>query len=319
MRRWTKMLLMLLLPFLIGCRQEPAAAPERITLGMPRGPYALLVWLAQEEGFFADHGLEVKTRVYDSGFLALNDLDLQLDMVITPEYPLVLQTSPNPSLRILATVATSDIHELVARRDLGINSVDDLRGRSIGVTADTAAEFFLYNFLGLEPGISWRDVSIRHLSPDALLEAVAQGAIEAAVLGGNEMLHLQEQLGERAISWPSPWGLKSYWCLVTGEQQPTGRPATVQAMLAALIAAEEAVARRPALVEKLAGRGYLRTGDLPIIQQRMRFRVALEQGLLLAMEEEAEWLGVRPPPNYLQWMDLEPLLSLSPQRVTLFR
>jgi ABC-type nitrate/sulfonate/bicarbonate transport system substrate-binding protein len=313
------MLLMLLLILLGGCRQEPPPPPERVTIGIAQGPYALLVWLAQEEGLFARHGLEVEIHEYASGSLALEDFGLQLDMVVTPEYSLVLQAEQQPDLRILGAVATSDVHELVARRDRGIGTVGDLRGRTIGVTPGTAAEFFLYSFLGLEADISWRDVRIRQFAPDALLEATVQGTIDAAALGGSDMLVLKEQLGERAISWPATWGLKSYWCLVTGEGQLRQRPKMVRAVLAALIAADDQLTRRPAMADRLAARDDLPVELLPSILQRLRFRVALEQGLLLAMEEEAEWLGVSPFPNFLQWLDADPLLALSPQRVTLFR
>jgi ABC-type nitrate/sulfonate/bicarbonate transport system substrate-binding protein len=187
------------------------------------------------------------------------------------------------------------------------------------VTPGTAAEFFLYSFLGLEPDISWRDVHIRQFAQEALLAAMAQGTIDAAVLGGNEVLHLKERLGNRAISWPAQWGLKSYWCLVTDEARLAQRPEAVRALLAALIAAEEELARRPELGHSLA-----RQENLPLAMtqpggQRLNFRVSLEQGLLLAMEEQAEWLGLEPFPNFLQWMEMDPLLSLSPQRVTVFR
>jgi ABC-type nitrate/sulfonate/bicarbonate transport system substrate-binding protein len=309
------MLLMLLLLLPSGCRREAATMPERITIGVAHGPYALLVWLAQEEGFFDRHHLQVEIREYDSGAIALNDLGPQLDLVITPEYPFVLQTDRRPELRILATVATSDIHALVARRDRGINSVIDLRGRTIGVTAGTAAEFFLGNFLALERDVSWNNVQIRDLPARELLEAVTQGTLEAAVLGGEEVFELQQRLGEQAIAWPAQWGLKSYWCLVTDEQWLAEKEAASRALLAALIAAEEELARRPELVERVLSS----TAQLQPMLQGLRFRITLDQALLLSMEEEAEWLRLTPQPNFLQQIALEPLLLVSPQRVKLFR
>jgi ABC-type nitrate/sulfonate/bicarbonate transport system substrate-binding protein len=317
MRRWTTVLFLLLLLLPGACRQASAPPAERITIGLAHGPYALLVRLAEAEGLFAEHGLQVEIREYDSGFLALEDLGLQLDMVVAPEYPFVLHAGQHADMRILATVATSDIHELVARRDRGIGSVDDLRGKTIGVTPGTAAEFFLFSFLGLEPDISWRDVRINQFAQDALPAALVQGTIDAAVLGGNEVPQLKEQLGAQAIWWTAQWGLKSYWCLVTSTGQLTGRAATVKAMLAALIAAEDALADNPESSQRLAAQGNALGVEL--LRKNIRFRIALEQGLLLSMEEQAEWLGVTPAPNYLQWLDFDPLLALSPERVTIFR
>jgi ABC-type nitrate/sulfonate/bicarbonate transport system substrate-binding protein len=318
MRRWTTVLFILLLLLLpSGCRQGSAPHPERLTVGVARGPYALLIFLARERGHFAEQGLEVEIREYDSGFLALDDLGLQLDMVVTPEYPFVLQAGRHPELRILGTVATSDIHELVARRDLGISSARDLRGKIIGVTPGTAAEFFLYSFLGLEPDISWRDVRIQHFAQEVLLEKLRQGTIDATVLGGTDVRLLKAQLGSQAVSWPAQWGLKSYWCLVTDQEQLAARGAAVKALLAALVAAEEELMRRPEVLRGLTDWNSLGV-DLSE-EQRLSFRLALEQGLLLAMEEQAEWLGITPFPNYLEWIALDPLLALSPQRVTLFR
>ncbi len=68
----------------------------------------------------------------------------------------------------LATIDKGDFTYLVARKDRGIVNVSDLRGKRIGTTKGTIAEFHLGRFLALN-GITLQDVTLVDVTtPDGM-------------------------------------------------------------------------------------------------------------------------------------------------------
>ncbi len=43
-----------------GCQEEYTGPVEEITIGVGTAPLSLLIWVAENEGYFADNGLDVE-------------------------------------------------------------------------------------------------------------------------------------------------------------------------------------------------------------------------------------------------------------------
>jgi NitT/TauT family transport system substrate-binding protein len=79
----------------------------------------------------------------------------------------------------LATIQTSNMDlAIVARNDRGIASPGDLKGKKLGVTLGTNADFFADAFL-FDHGIDREKVKIIDMKPDEMADALGAGRVDA--------------------------------------------------------------------------------------------------------------------------------------------
>ena len=117
-----------------------------------------------------------------------------------------------------------------------------------------------------------------------------------------------------------------YYLLVTRAAFLEQEPATVAAILRAVLAAEKAARANPAAAQTaLAGKLQVTTAIAALLWPDMDLRVSLPQALVLCLEDEARWAARsgfvtnRPPPNFLTMMHVATLEQLVPDEVTIIR
>ncbi|HET7714313.1 MAG TPA: ABC transporter substrate-binding protein, partial [Bauldia sp.] len=144
----------------------------------------LLTAVAEAEGEFAGEGLNVVLFPFATGRDALAAmLEGKCDLATVDETPLVLTAFERNDLRIIATTRTTrDLDRIAARKAAGISTVDDLRGKRVGVIPRTPSPYFL-NRLLLANGIDRADVTaLPFASPPALVSALIRGEVDAIAL-----------------------------------------------------------------------------------------------------------------------------------------
>src|SRR5512147_255302 len=109
-----------------SCQSGPAVVLETLSLGLPPLEQNALIYVAAKRGFFAEKGLNVLIKDYDSGVTAIHGLlETEVDLAVAAEFPVVralIQKSP------LSIIASSDKFEndyLIGRKDRGIEKVPD--------------------------------------------------------------------------------------------------------------------------------------------------------------------------------------------------
>lgn len=307
--------------------QYGTGPPDELTLGIYPGDASLLIALADSQGFFTRNGLHVTLKEYESGLRALGGL-LQGEVAIATvaEYPFVASSFAHPDLRIIASIATIDSTEVVARRDRGIAAPADLKGKRIAVVRGTILDFFMKTFLAfhhLAPG----DVTFVDLPPGKIEEALVSGQVDAAIIWDLYLYAIKQRLGENAVSWPAQSGQDYYWLLVGRQETIRARPETTRRLLRAMVEAEQFAETRKEEAQAVLITRWNRPPDyIRYVWQKMEFSASLPQGLLTAMENEArEQLGERPAekrvpvPNYLDSISLDALQAVHPKGITLFR
>ncbi|MBM3298563.1 MAG: ABC transporter substrate-binding protein [Deltaproteobacteria bacterium] len=122
--------------------------PEQVRLGTIPAELSALIWIAEDRGYFAENGLDVTIKMYESGHFAIRDIFAEnLDIATAAEFPLVVQSFKRKDLRVLACIGRFDAIRLVARGDRGIQKRSDLKGKRIGVARGSSAGFCLAKFL----------------------------------------------------------------------------------------------------------------------------------------------------------------------------
>ena len=296
-----------------------------VTIGTGGELLSGLIFLADERGRFAAHGLPAEVRAYPSGKLAYEALQRgEVSVATCASLPIVFGGLAQQDLRILAVVgSTANEMRVVARRDCGIATPADLRGKRIATQSASALHFFLHLFL-LRNNVAEPALAVSFLSPEKLPAALTSGAVDAAVLREPLTSEALAVLGTNAVIFAAPGFYEKYYFLVTRREFLERQPATLAAILRGLLDAEELAKRDPAAAQAVVAR---RIGVPPAAVRGdwswADFRVTLPQTVVLVLENEARWAvrtGLTPGgrfPDYLSLIDRTVLEQVRPEVVTL--
>jgi len=298
---------------------------ERLTIGVSLTTLNSLVWIAENQGFDKEQGLELTLKTYQAGKEAMQDLTSgHLDLACAAEFALVGEIlTGQTNLRCLAALAAGEIEDLIARQDRGIGRPEDLRGKTIGVPKGTMAEFFLGRFLTLNQ-IALKDVTIVNVKPLDLVNDLAAGKVDA-ILAWKELTHeLVKKVGSNAVIWPAQGGQDHYWLLVAPVEIVKQKSPALEKLLKALVQADDFVNKKPEAAREIMAQ-WLKVPliDVPTARPHIRYELFLDQGLVLAMEDQARWLignkltDRKQMPNFLDYLDAETLLKVDPKAVRL--
>ncbi len=165
---------------------KPRQTVSMITFG---GGYSLPAWVAQRQGFFAKHGIEVNiTHTPNSVFLMKNLIEGMFDLTVTAMDNLVAYQEGQGEAEyagncdLVAFMGVDDsFQSLMASPD--IKSVADLRGKKIAVDALTTGYAFILREMIVRAGMSDADVTYERTGSGPMrLRAMLDGNYAAGLL-----------------------------------------------------------------------------------------------------------------------------------------
>lgn len=166
--------------------KKPSQTVNMITFG---GGYSLPAWVAQRQGFFAKHGIEVNiTHTPNSVFLMKNLIEGKFDLTVTAMDNLVAyqegqgEAEYQGKCDLVAFMGVDDsFQSLMASPD--IKSVADLRGKKIAVDALTTGYAFILREMIARAGMTDADVIYERTGGGPLrLRAMLDGNYAAGLL-----------------------------------------------------------------------------------------------------------------------------------------
>ena len=313
--------------FISGCQQDGggkySGPVEKITVGVANVISTALFDIAAARDLFRDRGLDVKMVEYASGVMAADDLlSNKLDFATATEFVFVTKHFSRPDVRIIASIARPEMHEVIARKDRGITEPAHLKGKRIAVTRQSSGDFFLGTFL-THHGIPAEEITFVNLPPPEMPAALASGTVDAAMTWEPITGRIKERLGPNAVYWPGQSGQAYHLIVMTRDDVIKKRPLALERLLRGLIEAERFSAGHTSEAQDILARrpGYNRT-SIQSLWTRCDFRVRLDQDLLILMEDEAKWASQRnrlkrEMPNYLEVIHWESLKKIRPEAVSI--
>jgi len=287
---------------------------------------ASLSFIAREKGFWKDQGLEVKVVSFAAGRLALDAmLNGQAQFATAAETPLATGAFRHDTYTIIAEMMnTTTETKVIARRDAGIATPADLRGKKVAVFVGTQAEYFMDAFFS-HHGMSRKEVSVVNLQPPDQVVAIVNRDIDAMVVWQPHALNALRRLGENAVVFSNEGFYTGVFCMATLRDYAAKNPDVVEKFLRGLIAAESFVERNPdeaiAIVAKQVG---ISPTDLKEFYGEYAFVVKLSPVLLEVLQKEGQWAlasGIVPAetplPSYDQYLFPGALRRIDESRVTL--
>ncbi len=319
----------LLVPGPLSCAPTPYSGPvDSVTVAWSPFEPGTLLWVAEDQDLFSRNGLDVTLRKYDTGAGSLEGvLKGEADIAAgVTEFPVIKSTFEKSEVRIIGAAAKIENQYLVGRKDRGIQQVSDLKGKRIGTTFGTIAQFYLGRFLELN-GIDVQDVTVVDLkTPLEWENAVADGVVDAIVTAQPYADLAMKRLGSNSIVWPAQSGQYVYGLVITSEELITKRPGVAVKLLKAFAQAEEYAIQNPAKA-KATVQKWLNV-DAAFVEAawaRDQFSISLDLSLVAAMEDEARWLiknnltGEKQVPDFLDYIYEDSLKAVKPEAVNVIR
>jgi len=285
-----------------------------------------LIYIAQDQKYFAANGLDVTLRDYVTGVAAVEAMKAgKVDIAAASEFVVVGKSLKNDKLRIFASIAKTQDDYVFGRTDRGINNVSDLKGKRIGLKKQTAAEFYLGRFLDRQ-GMNIRQVKLVDINPSKSVETFSAGDLDAIVIWQPYAYRIKTQPPNKVVSWPVQNGQLMYWNLVTTDAWISGHQDQTDKLLKSLAQAELFLMQHPAEAKAIVQRrlGY-DAACISAIWPDTQFTLSLDQSLIVAMEDEARWMiannltSEKKLPDYLDYIHQNSLSAVKPEVVNIIR
>jgi NitT/TauT family transport system substrate-binding protein len=301
--------------------------PEKITIAYPTIFNAVLIHIAFAKDYFGEEGLEATPQPHAFGKPALQSvIEGKADIATVGDTPIVFAVIGGKKITILAMIQSANRNEaIVARQDRGIAGFSDLQGKTIGVTLGTTGDFFAYSFL-LAHGIDKKHVKIIDLKPDEMADALSTGKVDAVSTWNPTLSQLQKKLGSNGIIFFGESLYTEMFCVVASQEYVKNNPVAIKKVLRALLKAETFVQQQPEEARRLVAE-FIKTDKIVLDEtwDDFTFRVALDQALLVDLEDQTRWaiknrLTVRRDmPNYLDFIYMDGLQAVKPAAVRIIR
>jgi NitT/TauT family transport system substrate-binding protein len=306
--------------------QKPyAGMPESITVGVPRMlDSSALIFIADDQHFFADNGLNVTLKEYDAGLYAVDDLlNDKNDVAVATEIVIVGKALQQEKICSIGSIAKYQTHYIIGRKDKGIENFSDLKGKRIGFASGTSGEFYLGRYFELR-AINLSDVTLVDVKPAQYIEAIGNGSVDAIIIWEPYLGPIKDRLGTNAAIWPAQSGQLGYWNAICRDDWATQHPETINRFLRSIDQAVEYTIYHPveskAIVQKRLNADDAYIGS---VWNNTRFGLSFDQSLISAMDDEGRWMinnnltDVKKVPDYRDYLYINGMDTVKPKSVNI--
>lgn len=298
-----------------------------VLLALPMQPSAGSVLVAQAEAMFTKNNVAMTIRPFALGKQALQSmLNGEADLAVVADTPFMFSVIKGEKIQVLSSIYESrNTMALVSRKDRGIQNAHDLVGKNIGTITGTNAQFFLDQLL-LAETVPRQSVNVISLRPDKLASSIEDGSVDAVTIWDPDLSAIKRKMGTNIVALSAGEIFIQRFVLVGTRAYITAHPGEVRQILRALSDSNKFIRDEPKRAQDIIGHAL---GMRPLLLadafNPADFTLNLNQPLLLSLGDQARWAmrsGLVPHgdvPNFLNYFATEPLESVQPDAVKLFR
>ncbi|MDO8716475.1 MAG: NrtA/SsuA/CpmA family ABC transporter substrate-binding protein [Dehalococcoidales bacterium] len=276
-----------------SCSPDTASVKmEDLTIATPLNEINALLYIAEAQKFFAANGLQVTFKEnYDSGATAAAGmLKGEAEIAAATEFLIMRQLFNKADLTTFATIDKYENTYLMWRTDIGIKTINDLKGKRVGVPLQTIADFYLGRTLELN-GMNLEQITIVDVRATDSEKALVNREVDAVVTWEPFVTRINQNMAKDVSMSGIQSAQFAYWNLISTSDWKNNHPETIKRLVKSLVQAESYLASHEDQAKAII------QGRLNYDDQHMRnlwpqnnFSLSLEQSMILVMEEEARWL-----------------------------
>ena len=304
-----------------------AAPKESVTIGVASIAMSSPIIIAQEKGYFEENGLKVIIKPYPSGKKAIEGmLAGENDIATTAELPIMFQSFVRNDFNVIATFTHSykDI-KVIARKDRGIITPADLKGKRVGLIEKTGTHFFSYVYF-TEHKIDPSTLKISFYAPNDLPDALKSGQVDAIVAFEPIAYQALAKIPGQAIMLPVTKLFRNTFNLAAKKDWTGQHPETLKKVIRAVDGAIEFTKKnRDESIILIANYLKLPKEYLLSVWDDHVFQLSLDNYILTTMEDEARWaikhefVDARVVPNYLDFIYPDAMKAVKPDVVSIVK
>ncbi|HTY75898.1 MAG TPA: NrtA/SsuA/CpmA family ABC transporter substrate-binding protein [Candidatus Nanoarchaeia archaeon] len=308
----------------LSFQKSYAGKVETLTIGQLPNETESLIYIANDQKYFADNGIDITFKNYASGAAATAGvLNNEVNIGVATEFIVAEEALNNASLCTFATESKFLSFYVVARTDKGIQNISDLNGKTIGVAFGTIGEFYLGNFFE-QYGLDSSNMTLVNVPLAGAQNALVNGTVNAVITLQPYVSQIESSLGNKVMAWSAQSNQDAYSDLVCANSWAQQNPDLIVRFLKSLLQAEGFVQEHQsqAIVIVTNTLNYSIT-YLPTVWSNYQFTVSLDQSQILAMQNEAQWLinnnltNATSTPNFLNYFYFNGLTQIDHQAVTI--
>ncbi len=286
------------------------------------------IFIALSKGYFKEQGLDVVLKPsYPHGKAILNAvIKGEVELGTSSETPFMHAVLGGGKLFAFITTVTAENHlAIVARKDSGIFTPKDLKGKTIGVTLGTNGEYFM-DLVLLMNSILRNEVNAVNIKPGQMFDSLINGKVDAIATWNPQKYRAQKKLGDRGSVF-SAEGIYSPFFIVTATQSYVhDNPVVIEKVVRALQSASRFIrSNREKSYQIVAPYMKIEETLLNELSATYQFRLSLEQSFLLTLESQSKWAKKneltdrKDIPDYLDFIYTDALDAVAPERMTIIK
>ncbi len=332
-RIWSILCLMVLLILssiltVVSCSPKGYSGKmETLTIAIPHNEINALLYIAEAQNFFVSNGLDVTLKEnYDSGATATAGmLKGEAEISAATDFLMARQILDKTSLISVVCIDRYETTYIMWRTDSRIKTMQDLKGKRIGVPLQTIGEFHLGRTLELN-GIHLDQVTFVDVRSTDSEKALVNKEVDAVVTWEPFVTSIKQHLGEDVFALPIQNGQLAYWNLVSSPEWINTHAEIITRLIKSLAQAEHYVIGHESEAKNTLQKrmNWSDTQTLSIWSQN-QFGLSIGQSLITAMEDEARWMienrltTERTVPNFNDYIYEDALKAVKPEAVNFIR
>lgn len=296
----------------------PASANEHLVYALPTALHAVVAYVTLDKGFFKEEGLDVEGKMFASGREALQMLLAgQAQIQSVSETPIVHAIIQGNKIVTIATQSRQTEPKFIGRKDHGISTPTDIRGKKIAVTPGTNADYYMHVFLE-HYGIPLSQVKIANMWPPEMVTSFVQGDIDGFFSWQPHIYYAQRLVREQSIVIPPGDLYVGRDTVNMNADYVKAHPETVRKIIRALLKGSDFVAtHHDEALDIVAKRLDMERAVLADIWNENSYQVELDPGFPVLMEKIGRWaIGLeakdKPLPNFRSFIYTEALAKERP-------
>jgi NitT/TauT family transport system substrate-binding protein len=184
----------------VAVATKAPAKVERIKMRvayMPNMGSASTMITAIKMGYFNEQGIDVEPVKFAKGpeeIAAMGSGNIDVSQIGHGAHVLCAKGQA----RIFTFDGSSLADEVLGNKDRGVNTIADLKGKTIGTSLGTSSEIIL-NLALASVGLTQADVKVIQMDPSACVTAMVTGKIDACAIWSPSTIVVKENLGKKCI------------------------------------------------------------------------------------------------------------------------
>lgn len=164
---------------------------------MPNMNGASAMITAVKKGYFEEQGIDVEMVKFSKGpeeIAAMGSGNIDVAQIGHGAHSLAAKGQA----KIFNLDVTSIADEVLGNKDKGVNTISDLKGKTIGTSLGTSSEIIL-NLALASAGMTQSDVKVVQMDPSAAVTAMVTGQIDACAIWSPSTITVKQKLGDKVV------------------------------------------------------------------------------------------------------------------------